>query len=55
LAGEEVVQIGVGEVGFFRVGDQVGAVHSEPVSHCGRVFVNVVPGSKAELRGLAQR
>uniref|UniRef100_A0A8H7NEN3 Uncharacterized protein n=1 Tax=Bionectria ochroleuca TaxID=29856 RepID=A0A8H7NEN3_BIOOC len=42
-----------GECTFFRVGRDDGAIHSEPVmsnEQCGRVFVNVVPGTEQELR-----
>ena len=47
-----VVQAKAGECSFFRVGGKDGAVHSEPVCHGDRVFVNVVPGSEQELRKL---
>ena len=49
----EVIQSAAGECAFFRVGDDVGAVHSEPESHGDRVFVNVVPGTEAEMKNLA--
>lgn len=46
-----VVQSKDGECCFFKVGDGVGAVHSEPRMDGGeRVFVNIVPGREEELR-----
>lgn len=44
----------------FRVGRDRGAVHSEPrisdlAGSGGRIFVNVVPGTEEELRGLMRR
>lgn len=48
----EIVQAGTGECVFFRVGEDSGAVHSEPVSHGDRIFVNVVPGEEGDLRRL---
>ncbi|KAI1337543.1 hypothetical protein F5Y15DRAFT_147536 [Xylariaceae sp. FL0016] len=42
-----------GECAFFRIGQDGGAVHSEPRMGGGdRIFVNVVPGKKDELGGL---
>ncbi|KAK4143427.1 uncharacterized protein C8A04DRAFT_12352 [Dichotomopilus funicola] len=63
LEGREVVQVGNGEMVFFRLGGREGAVHSEPrMDGKGdgggggdRVFVNVVPGTEEELRGLMGR
>lgn len=52
LASCEMVQARTGECVFFRVGEEVGAVHSEPVSHGDRIFVNVVPGREGDLRRL---
>jgi len=52
---DRMVQAAAGECAFFRVGDESGAMHSEPPSHGDRVFVNVVPGTEVELRGLARR
>ncbi|PGH12665.1 hypothetical protein AJ79_04165 [Helicocarpus griseus UAMH5409] len=49
------VQAGPGECTFFRVGDEEGAVHSEPPCHGDRIFVNVVPGREEELRELMRR
>ncbi|KAJ5743058.1 hypothetical protein N7533_010160 [Penicillium manginii] len=46
------VQSRQGECVFFRVGEDEGAVHSEPRSHGDRVFVNVVPGDERDLRCL---
>jgi len=56
LKAHRVIQPMAGECAFFKVGDQHGAVHSEPSSsHCDRIFVNVVPGSETEMRRLATR
>ncbi|KAJ5196924.1 hypothetical protein N7449_007403 [Penicillium cf. viridicatum] len=52
LGGHGTVQASAGECVFFRVGEDKGAVHSEPRSHGDRVFVNVVPGHEADLRAL---
>ncbi|KAI3319152.1 hypothetical protein HD806DRAFT_539531 [Xylariaceae sp. AK1471] len=42
-----------GECAFFRIGQEKGAVHSEPAMSGGdRIFVNVVPGKKDELNHL---
>ncbi|EEH07579.1 conserved hypothetical protein [Histoplasma capsulatum G186AR] len=49
------VQAGPGECTFFRVGDDEGAVHSEPPSHGDRIFVNVVPGREEELKELMKK
>lgn len=48
----DVVQARRGDCVFFRVGEEEGAVHSEPMSHGDRIFVNVVPGCEEDLRGL---
>lgn len=48
----EIVQACQGECVFFRVGEDEGAVHSEPVSHGDRIFVNLVPGAEGDLRRL---
>lgn len=41
---------------FFRIGQDTGAVHSEPrMSDGGRIFVNVVPGKKSELGDLVSK
>lgn len=48
----EIVQARQGECVFFRVGEDEGAVHSEPMSHGDRIFVNVVPGHEDDLRSL---
>ncbi|KAJ5317670.1 hypothetical protein PENANT_c004G05370 [Penicillium antarcticum] len=53
--GGSVVQALPGQCVFFRVGEEEGAVHSEPVSHSDRVFVNVVPGSRKDLEALMGR
>lgn len=55
LADDEVESPRYGEVAFFRLGDEEGAVHSEPPCHEDRIFVNVVPGSKDELSSLMAR
>ncbi|KAJ5805889.1 uncharacterized protein N7503_003491 [Penicillium pulvis] len=52
LESYQVVQAQPGEYVFFRVGDEVGAVHSEPMSNGDRIFVNVVPGNEADLKSL---
>lgn len=44
-----------GEVAFFRIGDEEGAVHSEPICNTDRIFVNVVPGTEEHLRNLMSR
>ncbi|PGH29869.1 hypothetical protein GX50_07388 [[Emmonsia] crescens] len=49
------VQAKPGECTFFRVGDDEGAVHSEPPCHGDRIFVNVVPGREEELRELMRK
>ena len=48
----EIAQAGKGECIYLRLGGDNGAVHSEPPCHGPRVFVNVVPGTEEELRGL---
>lgn len=55
LASETVESPAYGEVAFFRVGDDEGAVHSEPPCTEDRIFINVVPGTEDELRGLMRR
>lgn len=55
FADEEVVQAREDEVVFFRTGEEMGAVHSEPPCGAHRVFVNVVPGTEGELRRLMGR
>jgi hypothetical protein len=52
LKPHQTVQSRQGECVFFRVGEDEGAVHSEPRSHGDRVFVNVVPGDERDLRCL---
>lgn len=47
-----IVQARSGESVFFRVGEDEGAVHSEPRSHGDRIFVNVVPGHEGDLESL---
>ncbi|KAI6093033.1 hypothetical protein F4821DRAFT_114929 [Hypoxylon rubiginosum] len=50
------VQASPGQCAFFRIGQERGAVHSEPCMGEGdRVFVNVVPGTEKELEGLVRR
>ncbi|KAK7423692.1 hypothetical protein QQX98_000882 [Neonectria punicea] len=44
-----------GECAMFRVGRESGAMHSEPCmssAQHGRIFINVVPGTEEELRGM---
>lgn len=48
----DIVQAQRGECAFFKVGVDQGAVHSEPMCHGDRIFVNVVPGHEADLRNL---
>ncbi|AEO59762.1 hypothetical protein MYCTH_2308282 [Thermothelomyces thermophilus ATCC 42464] len=57
LAGARVAQTASGgaEIAFFRLGEEEGAVHSEPPIDRDRVFVNVVPGTEADLRALMAR
>lgn len=43
------------EAAFFRLGDNEGAVHSEPKCDVDRIFVNVVPGLEADLRDMMGR
>jgi hypothetical protein len=54
LAGCKTIAPEVNEVAVFRVGDDEGAVHSEPKCDGDRVFVNVVPGTEEELKKLMQ-
>ncbi|KAI0203168.1 hypothetical protein F4808DRAFT_54554 [Astrocystis sublimbata] len=50
------VQATIGECTFFRIGQKKGAVHSEPCMSGGdRIFVNIVPGRKAELKSLMNK
>jgi hypothetical protein len=42
----------LGEVAFFRIGQQEGAVHSEPRCDTDRIFINVIPGTQEDLRDL---
>ncbi|KAI1139905.1 hypothetical protein F5Y05DRAFT_380432 [Hypoxylon sp. FL0543] len=56
LAPLGAVQAAPGECSFFRIGQEEGAVHSEPrMSGGDRIFVNVVPGRRDELAGLVAR
>jgi hypothetical protein len=55
FAHEEVERPQYGEVAFFRLGDEEGAVHSEPACREDRIFVNVVPGTEEELKALMGR
>lgn len=55
FANEEVESPEHGEVAFFRLGDEEGAVHSEPPCHTDRIFINVVPGTEDELKALMGR
>ncbi|KAI0025797.1 hypothetical protein F4780DRAFT_774652 [Xylariomycetidae sp. FL0641] len=57
FGGAEAVGVAAapGACAVFRVGERAGAVHSEPRMRAPRLFVNVVPGTEAELRDLAAR
>lgn len=47
-----------GECALFKVGRDSGAIHSEPCmseESGGRIFVNVIPGTKEELEGLMEK
>ncbi|KAH8197235.1 hypothetical protein TruAng_008593 [Truncatella angustata] len=45
-----------GECAVFRIGQESGAVHSEPQMSCGgRIFVNIVPGKREELCSLVSK
>ncbi|KAI1147552.1 hypothetical protein F4825DRAFT_437021 [Nemania diffusa] len=47
------IQATLGECAIFRIGEEKGAMHSEPsMSNGDRIFVNVVPGKKDELEKL---
>jgi hypothetical protein len=47
------MQTKAGECALFRIGQEKGAVHSEPCMSSGdRIFVNVVPGKEDELSNL---
>ncbi|KAI0485779.1 hypothetical protein F4859DRAFT_394961 [Xylaria cf. heliscus] len=51
-----VVQATLGECAFFHIGQEKGAVHSEPrMSGGDRIFINVVPGRKDELKSLTTK
>ncbi|KAI1400718.1 hypothetical protein F4819DRAFT_359277 [Hypoxylon fuscum] len=53
LAPFDSVQAAPGECSVFRIGQERGAVHSEPcMSRGDRIFINVVPGKRDELAGL---
>ncbi|OAL43371.1 hypothetical protein IQ07DRAFT_470722, partial [Pyrenochaeta sp. DS3sAY3a] len=52
LSDAEICSPNANEVAFFRIGDDEGAVHSEPKCGTDRVFVNVVPGTQEEMREL---
>ncbi|KAI1652305.1 hypothetical protein F4815DRAFT_418899 [Daldinia loculata] len=48
-----LVQAEPGECSIFRIGQERGAVHSEPcMSRGDRIFINVVPGKRDELSSL---
>jgi hypothetical protein len=55
FAHEKTESPAYGEVAFFRLGNEEGAVHSEPPTHEDRIFVNIVPGSEEELTELMGR
>lgn len=49
----QTVQAQNGECAFMRLGDESGAMHSEPHTTCDRIFVNVIPGNRDELEALS--
>jgi hypothetical protein len=55
LSGADTEAPSLGEVAFFRLGDEEGAVHSEPKCDTDRIFVNVIPGTEEDLRALMGR
>jgi hypothetical protein len=55
LSSHTAISLAPNQVAFFRLGDQEGAVHSEPKCDTDRIFVNVVPGEEGELRDLLGR
>lgn len=56
LAPLGLVQAEPGECSVFRIGEEKGAVHSEPcMSRGDRIFVNVVPGRRDELADLVAK
>lgn len=55
LEDHAVVQARPGECVFLTIGEEHGAVHSEPVASGDRIFVNVVPGRDHELMELMRR
>jgi hypothetical protein len=55
LEGHAIASPESGELAFFRLGDEEGAVHSEPKCDVDRIFINVVPGTTEELGGLMKR
>jgi hypothetical protein len=55
LERHKVVQAATGDCCFFRIGEEQGAVHSEPPQGCDRIFVNIVPGTEVELRDLMSK
>ncbi|TID22948.1 hypothetical protein E2P81_ATG02073 [Venturia nashicola] len=52
LRGRKFIQAAIGDICFFRTGQEQGAVHSEPPQDCDRVFVNIIPGTEGELQAL---
>jgi hypothetical protein len=55
LGDHKVMQATTGDCCFFRIGEEHGAVHSEPPQGYDRVFVNIVPGTDVELRELMSK
>lgn len=58
LAKHRIDIAGPGECSVFRVGREAGAMHSEPCMSedpRGRIFVNVVPGTEEELKGIMNK
>lgn len=55
LADMDTASPAADEVSFFRLGNEEGAVHSEPRCDVDRIFVNVIPGCEEDLRRLMGR
>ncbi|KAF2024118.1 hypothetical protein EK21DRAFT_104880 [Setomelanomma holmii] len=55
LQHHETISAAPNEIAFFRIGQHHGAVHSEPAHDTDRIFVNIVPGTERELRGLGAK
>jgi hypothetical protein len=55
LQNMEIESPAIGEVAYFRIGGEEGAVHSEPRCDTDRIFINVIPGTEQDLRSLMER